>query len=200
VLRIYGCIVDQHDLRLVVLAGLICLFASFTATSLIVRARQSDNSTRNVAWLSVAAVVFQLGRVDDPFSSAELAYMPGVPVGYDIGFDRSLIRGGARRYLCGDVSSALRYGSWSAGGAIIGAGVGGMHYVGMAAMRVAADFHWDVGYVAASLGVGGLLAAAAMHVLSRGTAWRYRIGATLAPGSGHLRSSLSSRWPPSYFS
>ena len=83
-LRIYGCIVDQHDLRLVVLAGLICLFASFTATNLLIRTRQSDNSKRNFAWLSVAAVVFSSGVWTTHFV-AELAYMPGVPVGYDIG-------------------------------------------------------------------------------------------------------------------
>jgi signal transduction histidine kinase/CheY-like chemotaxis protein len=177
VLRIYGCIVDQHDLRLVVLAGLICLFASFTATNLLVRARQSDNSKRNFAWLSVAAVVFSSGVWTTHFV-AELAYMPGVPVGYDVGLTVASFAVALIVTYVG-LFVALRYGLWSAGGAIVGAGVGGMHYVGMAAMRVAADFHWDAGYVAASLVVGGLLAAAAMHVLSRGIAWRYRIGATL---------------------
>jgi len=41
-LRIYGCIIDQHDLRLVLLAGLVCLFASFTAFSLLKRAAAPD--------------------------------------------------------------------------------------------------------------------------------------------------------------
>ena len=39
-LRIYGCITDQHDLRLVVLAGLICFLACYTASNLTARARE----------------------------------------------------------------------------------------------------------------------------------------------------------------
>jgi signal transduction histidine kinase/CheY-like chemotaxis protein len=175
-LRIYGCIVDQHDLRLAALAGLICLFASFTATNLIVRARESE-STRNLAWLSAAAVVFGSGVWTTHFV-AELAYMPGVPVGYDIGLTAaSFVVALVATYL--GVFAALRYRLWVVGGAIVGAGVGGMHYLGMAAMRVPADLHWDVVYVVASLIIGGLFAAAAMHVLSRGSTWRYRFGATL---------------------
>ena len=174
-LRIYGCVVDQHDLRLVALAGFICLFACFTATNLLVRAREADESTRSLTWLSVAAVVFSSGVWTTHFV-AELAYMPGVPLGYDIGLTAgSFALALAVTYL--GMLTALRYRLWAFGGVIIGAGVGGMHYIGMAAMRVAADFRWDIAYVVASLVVGGLFAAAAMHVISRGTAWRYRISA-----------------------
>ena len=41
-LRVLACITDEHDLRLVVVAGLICLFACFTALGMIARARTSD--------------------------------------------------------------------------------------------------------------------------------------------------------------
>ena len=54
-LRIYGCIVDQHDLRLVLLAGLVCLFASFTAFSLLRRAEAPDR--RSGYWLLATALV-----------------------------------------------------------------------------------------------------------------------------------------------
>ncbi|MBV9552802.1 MAG: response regulator [Alphaproteobacteria bacterium] len=176
-LRIYGCIVDNHDLRLVILAGLICLFACFTTTNLVARARQSEGGRRNFAWLSGAAVAFGSGVWTTHFV-AELAYLPGVPVGYDIGttaasFVVALVATYSGMFV------ALRYGLWSLGGGVVGAGIGGMHYTGMAAMRVAADFQWDYRYVVASLLVGGLLAAAAMHILSRGTSWRFRVGATL---------------------
>src|SRR5258708_20612720 len=81
-LRIYGCIVEQHDLRLVVLAALICLFTCFTAVDLFVRARDSAR-TRGLAWLSAAATVFGSGVWPTHFV-AELAYNPGFPLGYDI--------------------------------------------------------------------------------------------------------------------
>lgn len=175
-LRIYGCIIEQHDLRLVLLAGFICLFACFAAVNLMARARRSA-STRDLAWLTAAAVVFSFGVWTTHFV-AELAYMPGVPVGYHIGLTAaSLAVAFVVSYL--GMIVALRYRAWEIGGVILGAAVGGMHYVGMAAMRVAADFHWDVLYVLASLAIGGVFAAAAMCVLSRGTTWRYRVGATL---------------------
>jgi len=177
VLRIYGCIVDQHDLRLVVLAGLICLFACFTTTNLVARAGQSESGARNFAWLSAAAVAFSSGVWTTHFV-AELAYLPGVPVGYDIGMTAASFAVALIATYAG-LFTALRYGLWSAGGGIVGAGVGGMHYTGMAAMRVAAEFHWDASYVVVSLIVGGLLAAMAMHILSRGTSWRHRLGASV---------------------
>ena len=49
-LRIYGCITDQHDLRLVVLVGLICFLACYTASNLTARAREADN-VRSLGWL-----------------------------------------------------------------------------------------------------------------------------------------------------
>ena len=30
-LRVYACIAEEHDLRLILVAGLICLLAAFTA-------------------------------------------------------------------------------------------------------------------------------------------------------------------------
>ena len=36
-LRVFGCISQQHDLRLVVLAAAVCILACFTAFSLLAR-------------------------------------------------------------------------------------------------------------------------------------------------------------------
>ncbi len=36
--QIYNCLVTEHDLRLVVIAGLVCLTASFAAINLYTRA------------------------------------------------------------------------------------------------------------------------------------------------------------------
>ncbi|HEX3864488.1 MAG TPA: response regulator [Stellaceae bacterium] len=175
-LRIYGCLVDQHDLRLVVLAGLICFFANFTSSNLIVRARQAEGNSKQLTWLVAAAIVFSSGVWTTHFV-AELAYMPGIPVGYDITLTvASFIVALIASYL--GLFVALRYNLWLVGGVFVGIGVGGMHYIGMAAMRVAADFHWDAVYVSLSLAAGATFAAAAMQMLSLGIKWRFRIGAT----------------------
>ena len=175
-LRIYECITDQHDLRLVVLAGLICLFACITAANLVVRARESENA-KNFAWMLAAATVFGCGVWATHFV-AELAYRPAVFVGYDIGLTVASL-GVVMIAAWLGLIVALRLGLWEVGGFIIGAGVGGMHFVGMAAMRVPADFQWDIAYVLASLAIGGVFAAGAMRVLSKGGSWRHRSVAAL---------------------
>jgi NO-binding membrane sensor protein with MHYT domain/nitrogen-specific signal transduction histidine kinase len=172
---IYSCIADQHDLRLVVLAGCLCLFACFTATNLFVHAAEARGRPRST-WLAGAACVFGSGVWATHFV-AELAYRPGVPVGYDTTLTiLSIVVAMAISWL--GMAIALRYRMLEIGGAIIGAAVGAMHYVGMAALRVPADLHWNFAYVGVSIAIGICFAAAAMHMLSRGTAMRYRAAAT----------------------
>src|SRR5947208_828413 len=78
--RIVGCLGTQHDLRLVVLAALICLFSCFTASGLIQRTREAT-SDRAWPWLAAAAGVFSCGVWATHFI-AELAYAPGLPIGF----------------------------------------------------------------------------------------------------------------------
>jgi len=82
-LRVLACVTQEHDLRLVVLAGLICLFACYTAFSLIARARAADGIT-GLKWRSAAAVVMGCGVWATHFV-AMLAFRPSLPTGYDIG-------------------------------------------------------------------------------------------------------------------
>src|ERR1051326_8166739 len=57
---IVGCLGTQHDLRLVVLAALICLFSCFTASGLIQRTGEAT-SDRAWPWLAAAVGVFSCG-------------------------------------------------------------------------------------------------------------------------------------------
>src|SRR5262245_22220607 len=82
-LRVLGCITEQHDLRLVVLAGLVCLFACYTAFSLLERAHASSFKSKTV-WLVASAFVAGSGVWTTHFV-AELAFRPGLSVGYDVG-------------------------------------------------------------------------------------------------------------------
>jgi len=79
-LKIYGCIIDQHDLGLVLLAGLVCLLASFTAFSLLRRAASPDK--RSGYWLVATALVTGFGVWATHFI-AILAFRPGLAIGYD---------------------------------------------------------------------------------------------------------------------
>ncbi len=51
--RVYLCLTQQHDLRLVVLAALICLFATYTALSVIRLTRATAGRAR-LSWLATA--------------------------------------------------------------------------------------------------------------------------------------------------
>src|SRR6185295_13425514 len=81
--RVIGCITEQHDLRFVLIAGALCLFACFTAMNTIARAREATGNFR-VLWLCAAGAVAGAGIWGTHFV-AMLAYRAGLPVGYDAG-------------------------------------------------------------------------------------------------------------------
>ena len=81
--RVITCLSGEHDLRLVVLAGIVCFFASFVGINLLGRASATKGRTR-VAWLALAGVATGCGIWATHFI-AMLAYEPGVPIAFDIG-------------------------------------------------------------------------------------------------------------------
>ena len=82
--RVINCLSGAHDLRLVVLAGFVCFFASFVGINLLGRARAAQGHTR-LAWLALAGIATGCGIWATHFI-AMLAYEPGVPIAFDIGF------------------------------------------------------------------------------------------------------------------
>lgn len=185
--RVLGCVFEQHDLRLVVLAGLLCLLACMAAMSMIWRAHEAESRLR-VSWLAAAGVVAGCGIWATHFV-AMLAYQAGFPVAYDLGF--TLLSALIAATMCGvGFSVALSNRYPAIGGAISGAAIGTMHYVGMAAVRAPADAIWDWHYVVASVVIGvGTMAYGMHYMVRRGTLKAYCIGAvifTLAICSMHF--------------
>src|SRR6266576_2433673 len=76
--RVLSCFTGEHDLRLVVLAGLICLLASFAAVSLFQRAHATQERARS-NWIITAGVVTGCGIWSTHFI-AMLACDPGLVV------------------------------------------------------------------------------------------------------------------------
>jgi NO-binding membrane sensor protein with MHYT domain len=81
-LKIYNCVINAHDLRLVALAALICVLASFAAINLLRHARKSSGQMRGI-WLAVSAISTGFGIWATHFV-AMLAFTPGIPSGYNI--------------------------------------------------------------------------------------------------------------------
>src|SRR5688572_18565912 len=160
-LRVYSCIVQEHDLRLVMVAGVICLLASSIALSSFQQA-QRDRS-RRAAWVGLAAIVAGLGIWATHFV-AMLAYEPQLPVGYDL--ETTLVSVAAAVLVTGIgwvVALGQRPARALSGGAIVGAGVATMHYIGMSGFEVAGFVVWDRTLVGISVVLGIALAAAAVQ-------------------------------------
>jgi len=134
--RVLGCLFGQHDLRLVALAAMLCLFACVTAMSMLTRAREAKEHLRPL-WLAAAGIVAGCGIWGTHFV-AMLAYETGFPVAYDPALTFLSVVVAAT--LCGaGFAIALKPNGGLIGGAVTGAAIGAMHYIGMAAVRVPAD-------------------------------------------------------------
>src|SRR5690348_10905687 len=127
-LSVYACLSQQHDLRLVGLGAILCLFASYTAITLLTQARERDGTAR-VAWWLAAGVVFGSGVWATHFI-AELAYRPGLPVDFALGL--TVLSAAIAIVLSGlGFAVAEHWRQPLVGGALIGLAVAAMHYVGM---------------------------------------------------------------------
>ncbi|MEA2984017.1 MAG: hypothetical protein QOD94_271, partial [Alphaproteobacteria bacterium] len=160
-LTVYDCIVEQHDLRLVALAALVCGLASITAINLLNHVRRTSGVMRSI-WLCVAAMSSGFGIWATHFI-AMLAYAPGIPSGYNVFLTvLSLI---AAIVITG-VGLATAIKAYPAarwlGGAIVGGGIAAMHYTGMAAFEIAGRISWDPPLVVASIVLGAAIAAVAL--------------------------------------
>jgi diguanylate cyclase (GGDEF)-like protein/PAS domain S-box-containing protein len=188
--KIYDCIATAHDLKLVGLAALICVLASFAAINLLHHARKSSGYLRGV-WLAVSAISTGFGIWATHFV-AMLAFTPGIPSGYNVILTiLSLV---AAITLTGvglavSLASDWRWGSW-VGGAIVGGGIAAMHYIGMAAFEIEGTILWDSTLVAASIALGAAIGAVALPVGLHGKEEKWKIGGavllTLAICSHHF--------------
>ena len=162
-LRVYACITQQHDLRLVVLAGVICLFATYTAFSLIGRAVAASARGRS-AWIAAGGIATGSGVWATHFI-AMLAFQPDLPVTYAIDLTvLSIVIAIVVSSLGLHLAMSPRPTSRFLGGLVIGAGIGAMHYTGMSALRLPGELVYDPAMVAASLIIGMALGAVATVV------------------------------------
>jgi diguanylate cyclase len=178
-LRVLNCLSGQHDLRLVTLAIFVCFLASFVGINLFGRATDTKGRSR-LGWLALAGAAAGCGIWATHFI-AMLAYEPGVPVAYDIALTAlSLAFAGA---ITG-FGFALAVGKpklsrAALAGAVIGGGVGSMHYTGMWALEFPRRITWHPGLVVASILFGIVLAGAAMAVATRYKGKGYDLAAAL---------------------
>jgi len=166
-LTVYNCVVNQHDMRLVLLAAVVCVLSSFTTIRLLQHSKGLKTHQRRF-WIAVAAVSGGFGIWATHFI-AMLAFSPSVPNGYNavltiVSMFAAIILTGAGLAL-----AIRRSGADSAlfGGGLIGGGIATMHYIGMAAFEIQGRMSWDAALVVASIALGVIIGAPALHTAVR---------------------------------
>ncbi len=188
-LTVYNCIVEEHDLRLVALAALVCGLASLTAVHLLHHAPRSVGSRQGL-WLGIAAISTGFGIWATHFI-AMLAFAPSLPTGYNVALTILSLLAAVSLTGVGFCVALMPGRVWAGlGGAVVGGGIATMHYTGMAAFEVAGTIAWDPVLVTVSILLGAVLGALSLFMgLKDHTMRRKLIGAgllTLAICSHHF--------------
>ena len=158
--QVFTCLTTEHDWRLVVLAGAVCLLASMVAISLFNRAQATQGHVRLV-WLGLDATAGGFGIWATHFI-AMLAYDPGSGASYNLELTIiSLVFAIVITVIGLSIALLKTSGSAAIGGSVIGLGIGAMHYTGMMALQVPARIEWSPDLVMVSIVVGCLFSAAA---------------------------------------
>src|SRR3954469_7102799 len=180
-LTVYNCVFNEHDLRLVGLAAVICALASFTAISLLHHVRTSTGHMWRI-WLAVSATSTGFGIWATHFI-AMLAFSPGIPNAYNITLTAAslvaaIVLTGAGLAVAVASSPNFKVSAGARpwiGGAMVGGGIAAMHYTGMAAFEIQGRVVWDPMLVTISIVLGGLVGAIALPVGLRGDSLKWKI-------------------------
>jgi diguanylate cyclase (GGDEF)-like protein len=177
--RAINCLTLEHDARLVLLAVAVCLCASFGTVRLLQRACATNGRARNV-WIATAGAAGGFGIWATHFI-AMLAYAPVVAVAYDIWLTLLSLAAAIIITAGGIGCSVLSSLPWRGviGGAIVGAGIATMHYLGMAALDMPGRVTWSSSLVAISVALGIAFGTAALTLAHRQGRQHMLVGALL---------------------
>ena len=167
------------------LSAVIAVFGSWTALDLFRRARSHEDDVQ-LLWVGLSALAMGVSIWSMHFV-AMLGFDPGAPVSYDLGVTIGslalAVAGTAVAFAICSVPGPAPI-RLIAGGALMGLSIGGMHYLGMSALRSAVVIHYRPEWVAASVIVAFLASTAALEAARRTSRTRWRTVAALLLGAG----------------
>ncbi|SHJ95795.1 PAS domain S-box-containing protein [Roseomonas rosea] len=174
----------MHDATLIVLSILIAMAASYTALDLASRMRASAGLARH-AWLATAAVAMGGGIWAMHFVAMLAFSMPGMEVGYDLWLTLlslavAILATGLSFLLVSRARTGVPV--LLASGLLMGLGIVAMHYMGMAAMKMAADLSYGHGWVAASVLIAIGAATVALWLSTQASRMAVRAAAAVVMG------------------
>jgi diguanylate cyclase (GGDEF)-like protein/PAS domain S-box-containing protein len=179
VFRLFFCLRDQHDWRLVLLAGLIC-FTGTTAAVLLLRQARSATRLDRVRWIAAAGVATGFGIWATHFV-AMLGYDPGIVVGYRVSLTALSLAIAVLMTTLGFATVLGMRGrrGVAVAGVLLGSGIALMHYIGMSAVEFPGEFGWTASYVLASIGFAIVPTTAALGLAARFAGVRSAMAACL---------------------
>ncbi|MDA9506900.1 chemotaxis protein CheY [Bradyrhizobium sp. CCBAU 11386] len=170
-----------HDPVLVALSILIAALASYTALDLATRMRAASGRARR-SWLVAAAIAMGGGIWSMHFVGMLAFSLPGIEISYDpfltlLSLAIPIAVAAAAFAVVGRRPQALL-----ASGFAMGLGISGMHYTGMAAMRMAALLQYDPRWVVLSILIAISASIVALWLAFRNTNAVQRLFAGLVMG------------------
>ena len=181
-----------YDPVLVAMSVLIASLAAYAVLGLAERISAAEKPLAKRSWLGAGAVTMGIGVWAMHFIGM-LAFRLPVKVNYDVGVTLvSVVPAVLASAIMLHVISHARISTSTLilGGALMGAGIGVMHYTGMAAMRMDAVMRYDPVLFVVSVVVAVLLASTALYIkflASGGTRrgyrhWASKLGAAMGMG------------------
>lgn len=160
----------SYDPYLVGLSIAIAVFASYAAFALAMQMRASTHQWERLTWLGCGALALGGGTWTMHFLGM-LAWQLSTPVNYDVAITAlsvvpAVAAGAISLYVIGYLSAG-RFIDSLIGGALMGVGIGVMHYSGMAALRMEALIFYDPGMFAVSIVVAVGFSTVALHLAAR---------------------------------
>ena len=179
-LRVVGCFTNEHDIKLVLAAAMVCVLGSVLTVRLFMRARHAIQRAGRFQ-IGLTALVGG-GTIWVTHFIAMLAYDPVVDHAYEpvmTGASLLVAVVGVGISMVIATSSTSRY-AMEFGGAMFGLTIAAMHYLGMSALLIAGEILWDLDLVIASVILGAAFGAVAFHRISRPVTKYCWVGGTLA--------------------
>ena len=167
--------IRSYDTFLVIISVVVAMLASFAALDLAGRVRSESGVTR-FGWLAVGGIVMGLGIWSMHFVGMLAFHLP-VEIGYDVGLMLlSMLVAIAASLLALVVVNRpeLGLGSFLPAGILMGGAIAGMHYIGMASMRVEANRSYSPSIVVVSIFI-----AIAASLVALWLAFRFRSDVTI---------------------
>ena len=187
-IEVVRCITYQHDPWLVSVAVLICCIGAFAVGQMFERVRKTQYMQR-AGWILLTAIAAGATIWCTHFV-AMIAYNADLPISLDpVMTIVSLIA------AIGGTAIGLTIAIWRrnmvvhfAGGAVVGAAISAMHFIGMTAYRVDGIVEWRTGYVVAAVLCALILSGAAFAAMCSSRIKKQR----LLVGAGLLVAAIAS--------